>query len=249
MYGKTPRLNSIRTAGTTYAANDPILRIAYSRAMRPGEVLTKQPIGATIQASADGAAGGSYLRVTVTESFKDMSGAVTTEAHNIDGDVVETAGGLVDALNALDGITAWLTSAPHSLATNTNTWTALTETQIPESPGFLDCLQRSVVTSHPVYIRLGEPTERDAGFLRLMWANVAIGNATGGFIEVGQDRKGEDYKKYIRTALTATADTRYFNYDDMNAPTLEGPLLVTVGATNLTGTDVTVATQQANVHI
>ena len=232
---RTPIADQIRTSSMAYADNAPILAVSYSRTPRSGEVITSQKCGATIAVSATGGAG-SKLRVTVAEKvFNEKGEAQSDVTTNIDGAVALTLGGLIDALNALPGITAWALDAPHSLSVDSNTWTALSATQISESPSYLSCLKRSVVTTHPVYKRIGEPTVRDAGRIRITNIEVAITSETGGYVEIGRDDKVEGYVAHRRYTLTDAAVDRFGNYTIEDAPTFQGPVLVTISAANLTG--------------
>lgn len=245
MYNR-PRLDMIRSKSASYSDNDSVLRIVYSKSARPGEVMTSQKTGATITIDANGGAS-SKLLITLTESVKDQTGtAAASVTHTFDGSTYTTLGAIVDAINATEGFTAWVTNARHDTATNVDTWLDLAATAIPEAPGYLDCLKRSVATTNPVYLRIGEPTERDANWLKVIRAEVAITSESGGSIEIGQDRKGEGYKKYRSYALTAAANTAYLSYDTDKAPTYQGPLLITVSATSTAGTVINVETQQAN---
>jgi len=241
-----PRLNAIRSSGDfAYADNDTMLRIAYSKSARPSEVMTSQKVGATVAVDANGGAS-SELLITLTELVKDQTGtAASSVVHTIDGTTYDTLGEVVDAINAIEGFTAWVTDAPHSLDTGSASFLDLAATAIPETPGYLDFLKRSVATSNPVYKRIGEPTERDAGWLKLVRAEVAITSATAGSIEFGQDDKDVGYVKYRNYPLTAAANTAYANYDVDAAPTFQGPLLITIAATSLAGAVGRVETVQA----
>lgn len=241
-----PRLNAIRSSGDfTYAANAPILRISYSKSARPSEVMTAQKYGATIAIDADGGTS-SELEIVLTEKVKTQTGAAGVDVvHTINGNEFDTLKKVVDKINSIEGFTAWVTDAPHSHDTGSAAFLDLAETAIPEVPGYLDCLKRSVATANPVYKRIGEPTERDAGWLKLVRAEVAITSATGGSLEFARDDKDEGYVKYRNYPLTATANTAYANYDVDAAPTFQGPLLITVAATNATGAVGRVETMQA----
>lgn len=241
-----PRLNAIRSSGDfTYAANAPMLRISYSKSSRPSEVMTAQKYGATIAIDADGGTS-SELKITLTEKVKDQTGTAASDVvHTINGNTYDTLAKVVDAINDIEGFTAWVTDAPHSHDTGSSAFLDLSETAVPEVPGYLDCLKRSVATSNPVYKRIGEPTERDAGWLKLVRAEVAITSATAGSIEFGRDDKAEGYIKYRNYALTATANTAYADYDADKAPTFQGPLLITIAATSLAGAVGRVETMQA----
>jgi hypothetical protein len=241
-----PRLNAVRPSGDfTYAANAPILRISYSKTGQPGEVMTSQKYGATIAISENGGSG-SKLLITLTELVKDVTGgAASNIVHEINGATYTTLKAVVDKINSISGFTAWVTDAPHSHNTNSDAFLALATTAVPEVPGYLDCLKRSVATTNPVYKRIGEPTERDSGWLKLIRAEVAITANAGGSIEFGRDDINEGYVKYRNYALSATANTAYANYDVDAAPTFQGPLLITIAATNATGAVGRVETVQA----
>jgi hypothetical protein len=245
MIANTPRLSGIRTKGATYAANLPMIRVAYSKSGRVGETLDAQPIGATITVAETGGSG-SKLRVTITETVRDINNNDSTVVTNIDGATVLTLKGLVAALNKVAGITAWVTDAPHAFSVDSDDFVALSATAIPEAPSYLDCLKREVATSNPVYLRLGEPTERDNGYMKWLGAEVAITSATAGSVEVGTDDGIAAYQKHYNQALSATANTRYLSYKPDEAPTIKGALLVTVAATSLAGATLTVNTQTAN---
>ena len=236
MYTHKPRTDAIRVASATYAANAPLIRIYSSREHRPGEVMTAQKAGHTIAVAPTGGSGGK-VRFTITERVFDATGtAATPVTTTIDGATVETLGGLIDALNAIDGITAWALDAPHSFSVDSDDFEALSATAIPEQPGYLDCVQREVATANLVYKRVGVPEVRDAG--ALAWTNleVSITNETAGYVEIGTDDKVKGYQALRRYSLTDAAVDRFGNYKIDDAPTVKGPVLITVGATNLTGT-------------
>lgn len=241
-----PRLNAVRSSGDfTYAANAPMLRISYSKSARPSEVMTSQKVGATVTISAT-AGTGSKLRITLKQLVDDVTGtAATPITTNLDGATYTTLGAMVDAINEIEGFTAWVTDAPHSHSTDSADFLALAETAVPEVPGYIDCLKRTVATSNPVYKRIGEPTERDSGWLKLVRAEVAITSATAGSIEFARDDKADGYQKYRNYALTATANTAYADFDVDKAPTFQGPLLITIAATSLAGAVGRVETMQA----
>lgn len=232
---RTPIADQIRTSSMAYADNAPILAVSYSRTPRPGEAMTAQKCGATIAVNATGGTG-SKLLVTVAEKvFNELGVAQSDVVTAINGAAVLTLGGLIDALNAIDGLTAWALDAPHSLSVDSNTWTALAATQISESPNYLSCLKRTVATGHPVYKRIGEPTVRDAGRIRITNVEVSITAEAAGFVEIGRDDKVEGYVAHRRYTLTDAAVDRFGNYTIEDAPTFQGPVLVTIGATSLAG--------------
>lgn len=243
----TPRLSSIRTETRTYADNPSMLRISYSKAGSPGDDPNIQKYGATITIDPTGGTA-SELLITLTELRKDGAGdALSNVTHAIHGNTYDTLAEVVAAINAIGPFTAWVTDAPFSHDTGSASFTALSATRIPEAPFYLDCLKRDVQTSNPVYIRLGEPTERDNGYQRLFGVNTSITSATGAVITVGRDDGVSDYEVLdTASAASTTAPTEYFSKDELTAPTYQGALLITYSASNLTGASVTVRTQTAN---
>lgn len=232
---RTPIADQIRTTSMAYADNDTMLAISYSRSPRAGEVMTAQKCGATIAIDADGGAS-SELLITLTELVYDETGTATTPVeHTIDGTTYDTLKKVVDYINTLPGFTAWVTDAPHSLDTGSANFLDLAATHITESPGYLNCLKRSVSTSNPVYKRIGEPTVRDAGRIRITNIEVEITSETGGTVEIGRDDKVEGYVKHRSYVLTSAAVDRFGNYTIEDAPTFQGPILVTIAATSLAG--------------
>lgn len=245
MYNR-PRLDMIRSKTIAYADTRYCLRIAYSKSARPGEAMTSQKTGATIAIDANGG-DSSELLITLTQTAVDQNGdAAASVVNTIDGTTYSTLGAVVDAINAIEGFTAWVLNAPHALDTGCATWSDLAATAIPESPGYLDCLVRSSHADDAMYLRIGEPTERDANWMKVVRVEVAITDNTGGSVELGQDRKGSSYQKYRNYPLTATANTAYMNYDADKAPTFQGPLLIDANATSNTGLVLNIETMQAN---
>lgn len=242
----TPRLSSIRSATRTYAENAPMIRLAYSKAGHPGDDPNIQRYGATVAIDANGGTS-SELLITLTELRKDGAGdALADVTHEINGNTYDTLAKVVAAINAIPRFTAWVTDAPFSHDTGTASFLDLAATRIPEAPGYLDCLKRSVATSNPVYLRVGEPTERDNGFVKLVGVVTSITSGTGGYVEVGRDNGIDDYKTLDAEAVTATARTKSLDERLEDAPTYQGALLFTYGATALTGASLTVRTQTAN---
>jgi len=235
-----PRKNSVRSEATSYAANEPLLRISYSKAGRPGEVMTSQKYGATIAIDANGGAS-SELLITLTELVKDQTGtAASSVVHTIDGTVYDTLKKVVDKINSIQGFKAVALHAPFSHDTGSASFLDLTETRIPEVPSSLDCLKRSVATSNPVYLRFGEPTVEDSGRVKFLSAITSITSATGGNVKLSRDNGVDAIKTLDEVAVAATAKTAYLAAELQDAPTYEGPFLVEFSATNATGATLTV---------
>ncbi len=240
-----PRKNEIRSSSVSYADNAALLRISYSTASRPGEVMTVQKYGATITIDADGGTS-SELLITLKEKRNDQNGAALADVtHTINGNAYDTLQEVVDAINAIEGFTAWVLHAPTSHDTGSSAFLDLAETRIPEPPMYLECLKRSVATSNPVYLRIGEPTERDAGFVKVVSCITSVTSATGGNIKIERDNGVDTAVTLDEEAVSATAKTAYLDAELEDAPTYYGPLLVTFSATSLAGGTLTVRHQSA----
>jgi hypothetical protein len=241
-----PRHDEVRSSSATYADNPSILRIAYSKSARPGEVMTLQKKYATVTIAPTGGTS-SELLITLKEYTADQSGtAAATVTHSINGNTYDTLKKIVDYINELEGFTAWVTDAPYSHDTGSDAFVALAETTIPESPEYLDCLKRSVATSNPIYKRIGEPTERDSGYIKVLSVITSVTSGTAGNLKIERDNGVDAVKTLDEAAATSTAKTAYFSAKIDEAPTYQGPLLVTFSATSLAGGTLTVRHQQAN---
>lgn len=238
-------VNLIKTAQQTYAANATMLAIQYSRSPKANEVITAQPAAPTVQVDADANDSGG-LRIILTETVYDQTGtSASTTTNNIDGDVYTTLGDVVDAINALPGWTAWVTDALHSHSTDSSSFTDLAATAVDEAPYHTDFLQRSVATGNNVWLRIGEPTDRDAGRLRLFRVSAEITDYTGGTISIYRDAKGETVDTLYTIPMTANAHTAYIDDKDDNAVTVRGPIVVELDATDNSGAILRVNTQTA----
>ena len=236
-----PRMNSVVSKTTKYADTRHCLRIAYSKSPRPSEVMTKQYTGATIAIDANGGASAKLL-ITLTETAVDQTGTAAASAvHTIDGSTYTTLGAVVKAINAIEGFTAWVKDAPHSLATDVDTWSDLAATGIPEAPSYLDALVMSSHTSDALFLRVGHPTERDAGGIKLLSAITAITSATGASVKIERDNGVDAAQELDAEAVSATAKTAHIDAELKDAPPYgEGPFLVTFDATDLSGAELTV---------
>jgi len=244
---KTPRIDQINAVTVSYADNATLMRISYSKAPRPAEVMTLQKTGATIAIDANGGTS-SELLITLVETTKDENGTAAASVTNtINGNTYDTIAKVVDQINTLEGYTAWVTDAPFSHDTGTDAFVDLAATAIPEAPSYLDCLKRSVATANPVYKRLGQPTERDNGYIKLISAITSITSGTAGNIEVGVDNGTDAYQILDSEAATATVKTAYLDAELMDAPTYQGALLFTYSATSLSGAVLTIRHQNANL--
>ncbi len=242
----SPIAEQIRTRTVNRADREPVLAIAYSRSNEPGEVITAQTAYATIEVGA-ATGDGSKVRITIKHYKGDQHGSVSLDTTtNVDGNVEETLGGVINKLNTLRGITAWALDAPHSLDTQTDTWTAVTETRIPPPAEPLKTLQRTLAGGTPFYMRVGEPTVRDRGYLRLTRLQ---GSATGhanGTVKIIRDALGETAETLREYTLVA-ALTNYEAYTRENAPTLRGPLLVEVNSDDISVGMIRIETMQGNL--
>lgn len=237
-----PRTNSVLSKTLKYSDTRNCLEIVYSKSPRPSEVMTVQYTGATIAIDADGGAS-SKLLITLSESAVDQTGTATTAAtHTFDGSTYTTLGALVKAINETEGFTCWLKDAPASLATNVDTFSDLAATAIPEAGSTqLGVLVMASHASDALYLRVGHPTIRDAGGIKLLSAITSITSTAGASIKLERDNGVDTAETLDEERVSATAKTAYLDAELQDAPTYgEGPFLFTFDATSLTGAELTV---------
>lgn len=235
----------IRSESTSYADNPALLRLSYSKASRPDEVMTVQKYGATVAIDANGGTG-TELLITLTELRKDENGdALASVTHSINGNTYDTLGEVAAAINAIEGFKAVVLHAPFSFDTGTANFQDLAATRIPENPAYVDVLLRSVATGNPVYLRFGEPTVEDAGRVKFLSAITSITSATAGNVKLSRDNGVDAIKTLDEVAVSATGKTAYLAAELDDAPTYQGPFLVEFSATSLAGATLTVRHQSA----
>lgn len=228
----------------------PALGLRWSPAPRAGEDAKEQIVGATYTIVADGATGGSYLRLTLTEKVRNASGGtggVSDKVYNYDGDVYTTLKALVRAINkASHGFQARVLHAPTDLALNNANWTAVSATALPAGgpDSWVSTLVRTGANIDQ-YLRIGNPEIQDSGSFILVRLQNIVSNATGASGTLFVDSEDGD-KVTIRSGLAAgTGWTKHIDNSPDRAEIIRGPLLLQQGATATAGLQAEVTVVQA----
>lgn len=224
----------------------PTLAIRYSLAPQAGELPTAQHMKATVTIAPTGGTG-SKLRVTIKQYVSTSAGVVSVgTTTNLDGATYTTLKDLVDALNAIDGITAWVLHAPHSYSTNSDDFIALSETDIRTDGKYLETLYRDASEVATAYMRIGNPQAWDKGRLLIKRIYGTSTGNTNGTVKLLRDEYGKDQVELLKFTQQ-TALTQYVADDMQDAQPYEGPLLLAIASDNLSACDFTVQSVQQEV--
>ena len=174
----------------------------------------------------------SYAGVAIT----DPNGVATTAASTIHAVTTTDLGALIDALNAVDGITAYRLNAPADYSLNTDDFLDLASVGVGQK--FYDCLYKDVSEVLTAAIRIGIPEEYDHGALKIVkiigYAN--SNSDTDCVLKISTDptdgAAGENdevelaFGRYVPDAAITTL------WDHSTAPVVvQGPILVEITAT------------------
>lgn len=221
----------------------PTLAIRYSMAPRAGELPSALPSRATITIAPTGSS--SKLLVTIKQYVRNTAGTETVGTTTaLAGATYTTLKDLVDALNAIPGIVAWVLHAPHNYSTNSNDFIALAETDIRADGRYLKTLYRDASEVTTAYLRIGNPQEWDKG--RLIVKRI-FGTATGvtnGTVKLVSDEYGKDQVVHLNITQVA-ALTQYLADNMQDAQPYKCPLLLAIESSDLTAADYTVQAVQA----
>lgn len=269
----------------------PLLAINYS--LKPsakaidGSALAEDPNYhnhyATIAVDANGGADDSFLKILVTVYRFDNTGTATTNyTYQISGSAAKVAWSttaptytakaltmkdVVDLLNEIPGIYAYVLHCPHSWSVATDDFIDVSATAIPSQPGkFLNTLYRDysdseMDTDHEVFfMRFGVPEIRDAGSMKLVGLDV---NATGSdpnvrlFRDDVRDWSTEynatfntellNKQMFVNTTVTSGTQTKVVDNTIENAPTIQGPCVLMIDQSDLTTCVATVKVAQASI--
>lgn len=262
----------------------PLLALNWSGKGIAGEVATLRHSKATITVDANGGAGTSKLKILITLVNYDETGtAATNHTYTISGGAAfatwsgtsptfvataVTMKDVIDLLNLVPGLQAYLLHAPYYLSANTDDFIDLSATDIPAVPGkFLETLYRdvdaSLVDTNKVvaFLRIGLPEARDSGSMRLIRLTAAVTGATSGKVRLYRDAY-KDYPKeysathatcmgnkqmYVDKTLVNTTLTDYVDSDILKAMTLQGPLILEITSTDLSACAAEIAVIADNV--
>jgi hypothetical protein len=249
MIDPKPQLRAAVAHRVTYADNAPVLQLRWSPTPRAGEDPRRQVVGATYTIGHNTGAD-SKLRITLKELVRNESGGtsgVSDTTKNFDGNVYGTLAGLVKAINEDSmGFQARVLHAPSDFSVDSNTWTAETETALDAGgTEWKSCLKRSVVTTNPVYLRVGNPEVSDNGRFMLLRLQTKVTNATGAAGALYEDPVGGTKKTLRGDIVAGTTWTSHVSSAMDNAEIVRGPLLVQAGATNSTGLEIILTTVNA----
>jgi len=262
----------------------PLLALNWSGKPIAGEVPTIRKSKATVTVDANGGASTSKLKVLITIVNYDETGAAATNlTYTISGAATRaewsgtsptfvagavTMKDVIDLLNLVPGLQAYLLHAPYYLSANTDFWKDVTVADIPMQPGkFLETLYRDTATmlvdtdKKVSWLRIGLPELRDSGSMRLIRLTAAVTGATSGKIRLYRDLYSDFSKEYSATyatcmankqmyvdkTLVATTLTNYIDNDILNAMTLQGPLILEINSTDLSVCVAELAAVQDNI--
>lgn len=224
----------------------PTLAIRYSLAHRSGELPTALPCKATITISPTGGTG-SKLRVTIKEYVNDTAGnATVANTRNFDGATYTTMKLLVDAINKIPGVVAWVLHAPYNYSTNSDDFVALAETDIRTDGRYLETLYRDAAQVNTAYLRIGNPQVWDKGRLTIKRIYGTCTGNTNGTVILSRDEYNKAPVELQRWTLQ-TALTDYVNHNTDEAQVYQCPLLLEVKSDNLSAVDFNVVATQASI--
>jgi len=162
---------------------------------------------------------------------------------------------LIDLLNDIPGITAWIMHAPLHQSTNCNDYVAAAAAEIPSS----HIVDRSSAASlyrdgdqwDYAYMRIGLPEPRDHDAIDLIGIEGTCTGITAGALRVYQDNT-YDYTGSARTAYLVNkplveAQTAYVDSDKSKADTFAGSLILEAYASDLTATSIRAHIRQASI--
>jgi hypothetical protein len=262
----------------------PLLALNWSGKPIAGEIPTIRKSKATVTVDANGGAGTSKLKILITIVNYDETGvAATNLTYTISGASTRaewsgtsptfvagavTMKDVIDLLNLVPGLQAYLLHAPYYLSANTDQFIDVAVTDIPMQPGkFLETLYRdadaSLVDTNKLvaFLRIGLPELRDSGSMRLIRLTATVTGATSGKVRLYRDAYKDYAKEYSATYATCmgnkqmfidktlvnTTLTDYIDSDILKAMTLQGPLILEINSTDLSACTAEVALVQDNI--
>jgi hypothetical protein len=174
---------------------------------------------------------------------------------------------VVDLLNEIPGIYAYVLHCPHSWSVATDDFIDLSATHIPTQPGkvletlYRDYSNSEMDTDHEVFfMRFGVPEIRDAGSMKLVGLDV---NATGStpnvrlFRDDDRDWSTEytstfntellNKQMYVNTTVTTGTQTKVVDLNVETATTIQGPCILMIDQSDLTTCTATVKVVQASI--
>jgi hypothetical protein len=248
----------------------PLLALNWSGKPVAGEVPTERPSKATVTVDANGGAVTSKLKILITIVNYDETGvAGTNHTYTISGGAtfatwsgthptyVATAvhfKDVIDLLNLVPGLQAYLLHAPYYLSANTDQFIDVSATDIPMIPGkFLQTLYRdadaSLVDTNKLvsFLRIGLPEPRDSGSMKLIRLTATVTGATSGKVRLYRDAYKDFAKEYSATyaacmaakqmyvdkTLVNTTLTDYIDEDVLTAMLIQGPVILEINSTDL----------------
>ena len=143
---------------------------------------------------------------------------------------------------------AWALHAPHNMDTGNDDFIDLAATSVRTDGVAYECLYRDVNaftfdSDYVNWLRVGNPTERDSGRMKIIRLSGTCTGVTNGTVKLFRDLSGGT-KTELRSFTSAAAQTSYMDYNEQNGPVYQGPLLVEIKADNLTASNLALETQQ-----
>ena len=169
---------------------------------------------------------------------------------------------VIDLLNLVPGLQAYLLHAPYYLSANTDQFIDVAVTDIPMQPGkFLETLYRdidaSLVDTNKLvaFLRIGLPEPRDSGSMKLIRLTATVTGATSGKVRLYRDAYKDFAKEYSATYATCMANknmivdktlvdttlTDYIDEDVLTAMLIQGPVILEINSTDLSACTAEVA--------
>lgn len=222
----------------------PCLAVAFSLVGVAGEVPTSQVDRATITIAPTGDS--SKLLITLKVYRVDETGtALSTTTTSIPGDTYTTLKDVIIKINSVAGFKAWALHCPHAKTMDSDNFIALAETDIRVDGQPLECLYRDADQDLYVYMRIGNPTARDSGRVRLLAIDGIQTGHTASTLKLYRDDYDEGAVELLSYVPAADTQASYLAHDMLNAAVYRGPLLLALYASNLSAADISARTMQA----
>jgi len=183
-----------------------------------------------------------YLFSAYATGVSDPAGVDASPTHY----QCSTLQDLVDKLNDITGVSAYVLHAPTNLSLDAATFNDVSSTDL-QNNRYSEVLTEALASVYRAYRRIGNPTVRDSGRLRLLGiAGTSTGNTTG-TVKVYRDDEAAAATGPVElmSFTQQTAQTAYVSDNMDNCATYRGPLLLEVASSDLSAVDIAVRTVQA----
>ena len=226
-------------------AQQPCLAIAYSLAGVAGEDPTSQVDKVTVTIAPTGGTGSKLLISLKVYRVTETGATLSTTTTSINGATYTTLKSIIAKINSVAGFTAWALHCPHAKSTDSDDFITLAETEVRVDGQPLECLYRDASEDLYVYARIGNPTARDSGRMRLLGINGTQTGVTVGTMKVSRDDYDEGNVPLLSFPSVTATESSHLDHDMLKAATYRGPLLVELYASDLSVSDTKIRTMQA----